>query len=447
MPKLAILFLTFVGCLFGQAVEPVVVVGSGVGALTSALYLARAGFSPLVIIGPQPGGLLTQSHAVQNWPGEYEISGSALVEKIRDQAEKNGVRFLEGELAQVDFAKRPFSLLVKGTGKKKEALLQAESCIVATGTTPRFLGVPGEKQYWGAGVSNCAVCDGFFFKGMRVGVVGGGDAAVLEALYLSEIAKEVLVFIRGTRFKATEERRVQTLLQRSNIRVFYDTVVTAIQGDGALVEGVELVSKGKKQEVSLSALFLAIGSTPNTEMFRGHLALDGQGYIQIQERQKTSVPGVFVVGDAADPVYKQAITAAGDGAKAAIEAQEFLSLQLVAAKGNSRAKSASLEGKVEEISSLQELEEALQGETPVLVDFYAPWCGPCKRLAPFLDASAEELSGKVRILKVNVDKAKELSSRYQIRSMPTALLFDEEGEVKERKTGGDAILGMLDRLR
>lgn len=441
MRSFKILFLTVATALFGQSVEPVVVVGSGVGALTSALYLARAGFSPLVITGPAPGGLLIQSHAVQNWPGEYEISGQDLVDKIRTQAEKNGVRFLSGDLVEVDFSARPLSLTVK-TVKEKISLL-AQSSILATGTTPRFLGIPGERQYWGNGVSNCAICDGFFFKGLSVGVVGGGDAAVLEALYLSELAKEVYVFVRKDKFKATEEKRLETLLSRPNVRVLYNTVVEAILGDEEGVKKVKIATPGRSKEVSLSALFLAIGSIPNTSFLQGKLELDRQGYIVVQDGQKTSVPGVFAVGDVSDPIYKQAITAAGDGAKAAMEAQEFLSLQPPVARMAAKIKSAQ---KVEEISTLEELQAALQGDTPVLVDFYAPWCGPCKRLSPMIDASAEELGGKVRFLKVNVDKAQELSSLYRIRSMPTAILFDEKGNVQERKTGGDEIANLLNRL-
>ncbi|MBI3900845.1 MAG: FAD-dependent oxidoreductase, partial [Chlamydiia bacterium] len=190
-------------------VEKAVVIGSGMGGLTSALYLARAGLEPLVIEGPFPGGLITQSHLVQNWPGEVAIRGEELISKVREQVIENGVRFLKKNVVQVDFSHHPFKIFLQAVEGEKEEIL-ANSCIIAMGTTPNFLNIPGEQKYWGRGVSNCAICDGSLYKEKIVGVVGGGDAAILEALYLSELAEKVHLFVRKGQLKASEKNRVQT---------------------------------------------------------------------------------------------------------------------------------------------------------------------------------------------------------------------------------------------
>jgi len=211
-------------------VYPVVILGGGIGALTAALYLGRAELRPVVIEGHVPGGLLTQSHSVQNWPGEMEIEGQSLTDKMRKQAQANGADFYPDEVVSVDFSHRPFTIAIRSTqGRSKPRQILAQSCIIAMGTEPNFLDIPGEngpKGYWGRGVSNCAICDGSLYRERIVGVVGGGDAAVLEALYLSNIAKEVWMFVRKDKLKAGEEKRIQTLLSKPNVKIVYNTQVT-----------------------------------------------------------------------------------------------------------------------------------------------------------------------------------------------------------------------------
>lgn len=431
--------------------EPIVILGGGVGSLTSAIYLGRAGLSPLVIEGPTPGGLLTQSHSVQNWPGVMEIEGAQLTEKMRAQAEANGARFLGEEVVAVDFSKRPLIITTRSLdGKNKTHEIQAESCIIAMGTKPNFLGIPGEQTYWGHGVTNCAICDGSLYKGKVVGVAGGGDAAVLEALYLSNIAKEVHVFVRKDALRAIEEKRVDALREKTNVIFHYNTTVQEVKGDGQNVTGVVIKSDSKQKALALDGLFLAIGSTPNSVLFKNALKLDDKGYIILEKDQQTSIQGIYAIGDIVDPIYKQAVSAAGDGSKAALQAQQYLSdrvNKLVVKNQAVKKVTLPVSNSVIEISSLEQFRKELaSSDVPVVVDFYATWCGPCKRVAPILDTSASQLAGKVKFMKVNVDKLLELSSTYNIKAMPTVLLLNSSGTELERKVGLDQINDLLTQL-
>jgi thioredoxin reductase (NADPH) len=279
----------------------------------------------VVVEGPNPGGLITQSHSVQNWPGEMEISGLDLGDKIRAQAIANGAKVLNEEVVAIDFTKRPFQMTVKRVGEEKTRKIESKSVIIGMGTKPNFLGIPGEQTYWGRGISNCAICDGSIYRGSKVGVVGGGDAAVLEALYLSNIAKEVTVFVRKDSFKGIEEKRIQTLRSKANVKIFFNTELKEVKGSKDKIESVVLKTKDKPNTLyTLDGLFLAIGSTPNSQLFKGVLDLDAQGYILLKNNQETSIPGIYAIGDIVDPVFKQAITAAGDGAKAALQSERFL---------------------------------------------------------------------------------------------------------------------------
>ncbi|HSX38462.1 MAG TPA: FAD-dependent oxidoreductase [Chlamydiales bacterium] len=432
-----------------EKVEDVVIVGGGMGSLTAALYLARAGLHPLVIEGRMAGGLLTQSHSVQNWPGELEIEGCALTEKVRKQAEANGARILESELVHVNFLNRPFVLTIHSLASPdKIQKIKTLSCIIGMGTMPNFLHIPGEELYWGNGVTNCAICDGSLYRGKKVGVVGGGDAAILEALYLSNIVKEVHIFVRKNQLRANEGRRIKTLLSRPNVAIHYDTEVVEIKGDEKKVTGVVLKNKAKSFDFSLDGLFLAIGSRPNSELFKNSsLELDEKGYIVLKKGQETSLPGIYAIGDIVDPVYKQAISAAGDGAKAALQSQQFLMDQdsHLASLKKDEKKSPNFE--VIEIVSSEQLKKFLQdATTPIIIDFYANWCHSCKRISSLIESSAQKLTGKVQFFKVNVDKLWDLSQSYEIRSMPTVILLDPSGKVIERKVGVDQIGHLLEQL-
>jgi len=443
------IFLFCVTCLWAEE-SKVVVLGGGVGALSSSLYLARAGLEPVVVVGPQPGGLLTQSHAIQNWPGEMQITGHDLVEKMRAQAELNGAKLVEEEVTKVDFSKRPYQITTRTLEDHVEKQYSAQHVIIAMGTAPNHLGIPGElgpDGYWGKGVTNCAICDGNLYEDARVGVVGGGDAAVLEALYLANIAKEVHVFVRKKEFRAVEKKRLQTLLETKNVKVHFETTVSAVIGDGEKVTALALQTKNKKWKIPVDGLFLAIGSTPNSKLLQGAVELDKQGYVVLKNGQETSRSGVYAIGDIVEHSFSQAISAAGDGAKAALQAQQAIS-DGAAPKEKSAVAEKKAEGpKVLEIGSLEAFEKALkESDVPVLVDFYAAWCGPCRQISPRIDKSADQLAGQVKFLKVNVDRVRGLSHKFNIRAMPTAILFHPDGRVLEQKIGADEILKMLKRL-
>ncbi|MDE3055963.1 MAG: FAD-dependent oxidoreductase [Verrucomicrobiota bacterium] len=435
----------YLSCLLGSLlglsdVKSVVILGSGIGGLTSALYLARAGIETFVVEGPLPGGLITESHLVQNWPGEFAIGGTELMAKVRQQTEANGVHFVQKEVVDVDFSTRPFSITLRSSEEERgKELWQTQSCIIATGTTPNFLGVSGEKEYWGRGVSNCAICDGALYRDRIVGVVGGGDAAALEALYLSRMAKKVYLFVRKGEMRAKEKTRVQALLATENVTFIPKTEVVQILGEEGEVTGVLVEKEGKREEISLDGLFLAIGSKPNSQIFQGKVALDAQGYIALKEGQQSSVPGVFAVGDVSDPIFKQAVTAAGDGAKAALQLEGFLMKTSV--QGNSVQDTT-----VVELDSEQSLEPFLHSGKPLLVDFYAPWCGPCRRIAPRFEEVATRLQGKMLFCRVDVDRVGPVARAYRVRSMPTLVLFDATGAEKERAVGSAAALDLLQRL-
>lgn len=430
--------------------EPIVILGGGIAALTSAIYMGRAGLTPIVIQGKMPGGLLTQSHMVQNWPGELEINGMELTDKIRAQAEANGAQFMNAEVIGVDFSKKPLLITTRSLDGKEEVLkIRAESCIIAMGTESNYLKIPGEKEFWGKGVTNCAVCDGSLYKDQVVGVVGGGDAAVLEAMYLSNIAKQVYIFVRKTSLRAIEEKRVAVLQQTPNVKFMYNTTVEEVKGNGEQVTSVVIKENGKKRDFPLDGLFLAIGSTPNSKMFQKSLKLDSKGYIVLTKDQQTSVKGVYAAGDIVDPVYKQAISAAGDGAKAALQAQDYISDKLGATAFVPQVKkeSAVVTHEVIEITSVAQYQEALANtDIPVAIDFYATWCPPCKRVAPVIEASANTLAGRVKFYKVNVDRFADLTTANQIQAMPTVILFDTSGQEVDRKVGPEPITELLRQL-
>ena len=300
------------------------IIGSGPAGYTAALYTSRANLSPIVYEGNQPGGQLTITTEVENFPGYPDgTTGTQLMDDIRRQAIRFGADVRSGFIKSVDFSKRPFKAL---TDDGKE--ITAESVIIATGASARFLGLPDEQKYLGLGVSACATCDGFFYRKKRVAVVGGGDTACEEALYLSNIASDVFLIVRKDYLRASKvmQRRV---LDRPNIKVLFNTNTVGLYGDEYL-EGAHLVENvgtdiEQHFDLELDGFFLAIGHRPNTEVFKGQLDMDAEGYIKTDAPStRTNVEGVFAAGDCADPTYRQAISAAGTGCRAALDAERFL---------------------------------------------------------------------------------------------------------------------------
>lgn len=302
-----------------ESVEQIVIIGSGPAGLTAAIYAARSNLNPLVISGQHKGGQLTLTTTVDDYPGFPQgILGPELMELFHAQAARFGTIFLEESVISVSFKRHPFTI---NTESKK---ILTKSVIIATGASALWLGLPSEKKLIGRGVSACAVCDGPFFKGKKVAVVGGGDSAFHEAHHLAKFASRVSIIHRRDKFraKAIEQHIVKKL---ANIDFILDSVVEEVLGEEK-VTGLELknVITGHKSILDVDGVFIAIGNKPNTEIFAGQLELDERGYIVVKDHTKTSVSGIFVAGDVADPVYKQAITASGAGAQAAIDAEEYL---------------------------------------------------------------------------------------------------------------------------
>jgi thioredoxin reductase (NADPH) len=299
--------------------EKVLIIGSGPAGLTAAVYAARADLKPLMIEGFQRGGQLMLTTDVENYPGFPDgIMGPELMEQFRKQAERFGTRIVSEDVTSVDFSQRPFKIWVG------EDLYEAESVIVSTGASARWLDVPGEEKLRGYGVSACATCDGFFFRDREIAVVGGGDSAMEEALFLTKFASKVTIIHRRDEFRASKIM-ARRALEHEKIEVAWNTVVEEILGDDA-VTGVKLrnVLTDRVSEMAVEGVFMAIGHDPNTSVFSGQIDLDDAGYIVPVEKTMTSVEGVFAAGDVVDKVYRQAITAAGMGCEAAIDAERWL---------------------------------------------------------------------------------------------------------------------------
>ncbi len=300
------------------------IIGAGPAGYTAAIYASRANLSPILFEGLQPGGQLTTTTEVENFPGYPQgVSGPEMMGHLREQALRFGTDIRTKTISDVDFDSRPFKLTVDGG-----EVVEADTVIIATGATARYLGLPDEQKYLGMGVSACATCDGFFYRNRKVAVVGGGDTACEEALYLSTIAERVYLIVRKSFLRASKVMQ-KRIMDNEKITVLFNTVTEALYGEEVL-EGAKLVeNSGTEQErhydLPIDGFFLAIGHTPNTGMFQGKLALDEQGYIVVNAPStRTSVPGVFAAGDVADPHYRQAINAAGSGCRAAMDADRFL---------------------------------------------------------------------------------------------------------------------------
>ena len=297
-----------------------IILGSGPAGLTAAIYAARSRCCPLLIRGVQPGGQLTTTTAVDNYPGFPEgIDGPELMDKMRQQAERFGTQFIEGEVTKVDFQERPFRIWIG------EELYRCLSLIISTGATPRLLGLGNEESLYGRGVSVCATCDGIFFRDRDVVVVGGGDTAMEEAVFLTRFAKQVTVVHRRNSLRATPALADRALTNKA-IHFKWDSILTEIIADANGVTGVRIKNLNTQEETeqSCDGVFIAIGHQPNTSLFAGQLEMDNEGYLLARNGTGTNIPGVFAAGDVQDRQFRQAVTAAGTGCMAAIQAERFL---------------------------------------------------------------------------------------------------------------------------
>ncbi len=300
----------------------VVIIGSGPAGLTAAIYTARAGLQPLVLEGVHPGGQLTQTTEIENFPGFPEgVQGPELMDKMREQAQRFGAETVFATASKVDFSRRPFRVQVD-----EAEWVEAATVILATGASAQYLGLPSEQRLIGHGVSACATCDGFFFKGKEIAVVGGGDTALEEATFLTRFASKVTVIHRRDRLRGSKAMQ-ERAFENPKIAFRWNAVVEEVLTQtGHEVVGLRLrdTKTGEASDLPVQGLFLGIGHKPNTGVFQGHVELDSQGYILTKRHTETSVPGVFACGDAVDTRYRQAITAAGTGCAAAIDCEKFL---------------------------------------------------------------------------------------------------------------------------
>ncbi|HEX2578861.1 MAG TPA: FAD-dependent oxidoreductase, partial [Rhabdochlamydiaceae bacterium] len=272
---------------------PVIILGGGIAGLSAAVQVSQAGFQPVVIMGPSPGGIIVQSHSVRNWLDENELSGAELADKLQKKAKACGTLFVHGQVIDVDVSKQPFAFTIQNSSDpSKLQKIRARTCIVALGALPKLLGVPGEKENLFSTIFTCAPCDGMQFKDKTVAVIGGGDSALTEAHYLSNLAKKVYIIIRKDEFRTIQPKYRDSVLSRPNIEVIYHTEVSAFQKNNADLN-LTLTSPKGSDHLTVQGAFLAIGSLPNTALFKGKLELDKEGYIVLKNNQETSVPKIY----------------------------------------------------------------------------------------------------------------------------------------------------------
>jgi len=301
--------------------EKIVIIGSGPAGYTAAIYCARAALSPIVLCGLQPGGQLTTTTVIENWPGFVEgIDGTKLMQDMRAQAEKIGTRMLAGTVTKIELTKDK-TFLIK---QDDEPDIATQAIIVATGAFALTLPLPNKDKLMGYGLSTCATCDGFFYRNKKVAVVGGGDSAMEEAMYLSKSASEVTLIHRSEKFRASKAMQ-ERVLKNSKIKLVLNTEVVDTVSDERGLTGIVLKEKAERTDtLPVDGLFMAIGHHPNTEFLKGLIALDDKGYILTNNGTHTNVPGIFAAGDVEDKVFRQAITAAGRGCAAAMQAEKYI---------------------------------------------------------------------------------------------------------------------------
>ncbi len=424
---------------------PIVIIGGGIGGLTASTYCAQANLNTILLTGDNPGGAITMSHSIRNWPGEIDITGKNLVGKLEKQAKENGVTFSNKIATSVNFSSWPYEITTKDLTTGKQEIIKALTSIIAMGTTPGYLNIPGGEKFWGNGVTTCAICDGPLYKNKIVAIVGGGKAAITETNYLSNIAKKVFIIVRKDTLKASN-KMVDEVVKKTNVEIIYNTQVKKIAGNNKVTHLVVFNSKeNKEKQINVDGLFLAIGAVPNNKILKNQLNLDSNGYIIVNKDQETNKPGIYAIGDISDSKYKQAISAAGDGCKAALQAQTFLEkIGYKPIKNKVEQKEIVVEtiqkpAEIKEITTTNEFEEHVVKSTlPVVVDFYATWCMPCKMMTPIFKTLAEEFNGKVNFVKINVNNASALALRMSIQGVPTFIFFNN-GNLVKRFSGAKSL--------
>lgn len=432
------------GLLQGKAnIMPVAVIGSGPAGLMAAVYGARGGKDTYVLEGNKPGGLLMDTTEVANWPGEIMITGPKIIEKMRNQALHQGVNFVEDAVERIDTSSWPYAIHTENGD-----ILHAMSIIIATGAAPKRLNIPGEDEYWGAGVTACAVCDAPFYKGLEVVVIGGGDSAVEEAIQLSSYASKITILVRKDRMRAAESMQ-ERLKGYPSISIKYNVEPRKIVGDGTEVTGIELfnVQTHQHETFPTSGVFLAIGHNPNTSFLKGSIPLTEGGNVIVKGRtQETLIHGIFSAGDVEDHRYRQAGTSAGYGIAAGLDAVRFLDDNgynpAIAAQIKPQLFGKSVDGAQEldisqgaiELESLDELDQLLAKHEVVIADFWTKTCPSCKVMLPHFRSIAQEMSGQVAFVTIDAEEASDISEKYFVNRVPLMLVF-KDGQIVSRHSG------------
>ncbi len=436
--KKLLFFLLLLISLHAQTAVPVVIIGGGIAGMTAALQISQAGLTPLLIMGPSPGGIITVSHDVENWPGELSITGADLADKLQKQLEERGIQLIEGVVKSVDFSRRPFTFQVIHPISQETTTIQADSCIITMGATPNLLQIPGEKPLLYHKIFTCAPCDGLRFKDQNVAVIGGGESSLIEAHYLSGIAKHVTIIVRGKEFKTIQPALKEKVLSKPNVTVIFQTTVKEFKDDP---QGIELKLSTQKS-LLVQGAFLAIGSHPNTDILKEALKLDSSGYIVLDKGQSTSVPGVFAAGDVCDPTYKQAITASGDATKAALDAIHYLSMT-----SSPVSKTAPASSSIIEISDLPTLQSTIKSsDKPLVVYFSSPGCMPCRSFKPLYEKWSAEYSDVAKFLKINAETCPACFLAYKIQGIPAVLIITPDGEIQQQAVGTENMVDILKYL-
>jgi thioredoxin reductase (NADPH) len=431
-----------------QNIVPVLVVGSGCAGYSAALYVARGKIQIIVLAGGQPGGQLSRTTKVENWPGLIDQLGPDIMQKLQKQAESFGAEVVYDAVKEFDGSQWPYKVVTyNGT------VLYALTIIVATGASPAMLNIPGELEYLGRGVTTCAICDAPFHKGSDVVIIGGGDSAAEEALQVAPYAKNVTILVRkeAMRASAAMQDHVKAV---ENIKIVYNTEVTQVVGDDTHgVTGVQLYNNVTKEATSMSVtgVFLAIGHTPNSKMFEKFLEVDAAGYILTKGKsQETSMPGIFAAGDIEDKIYRQAGVAAGSGIRAGLDALAFLRNygfnaamekkiesnlfdSTKATSGEIKEGEAHVDNIVLQIKSKEEFEALREREHIVVADLYTHNCPGCLYMMPAYEAVARTLAKQAVFVKIDAEALSELADAYKISRVPTILLF-KDGVLVDRRT-------------
>ncbi|MDB9445297.1 thioredoxin-disulfide reductase [Anabaena sp. CS-542/02] len=434
-------------------VENLVIIGSGPAGYTAAIYAGRANLKPVVFegfeMGGLPGGQLMTTTEVENFPGFSQgITGPELMDQMKAQAERWGAQLYTEDVISVDLSQRPFIV------RSQERELKTHSIVIATGATAKRLGLPSEHQFWSRGISACAICDGAtpIFRGAELAVIGAGDSAAEESIYLTKYGSKVNLLVRSDKMRASKAMQ-DRVLSSPKIEVHWHTEAVDIFGDGQM-SGVKVRNNqtGEERELHAKGLFYAIGHSPNTALFKGQLELDDVGYIVTKNGSvETSVEGVFAAGDVQDHEFRQAITAAGTGCMAAMLAERWLSSRNLITEFH---QSATVENELEpQTTNKTEAQEEAgfnlqatrheggyalrklfhESDRLLVVKYVSPGCGPCHTLKPILNKVVDEFTGKIHFVEIDIDKDPQIAENAGITGTPTIQLFKHQELLKEVK--------------